>query len=52
MVTPEEMRVFALECLQWSELTNNPSHRDLMVQLAKTWMETTSDLDRRVERRR
>jgi hypothetical protein len=42
MVTPNEMRLFALDCLQWSERTDNPSHRDL------TWMETASDLDRRV----
>jgi hypothetical protein len=48
MVTPNEMRLFALDCLQWSERTDNPSHRDLMVQPAKTWMETASDLDRRV----
>jgi hypothetical protein len=48
MVRPKEMRLFALECLRWSEEADNRSHRDLMVQLAKTWMETASDLDRRV----
>jgi hypothetical protein len=48
MVTPEEMRLFALDCLQWSERTENPNHRVLMVQLARTWMETASDIERRV----
>jgi hypothetical protein len=48
MVTPNEMRLFALECLRWSEETNNPSHRDLMVQLAKTWMNTASAIEHRV----
>ena len=42
MVTPQEMRLFSLDCLRWSEETNNPSHRDLMLQIAKTWMTTVS----------
>lgn len=48
MVTPDEMRLFALECLRWSEETDNASHRDLMVQIAKTWMSTASTIERRV----
>src|SRR5882757_9415766 len=44
MVTTEEMRLFALECLRWSEETDNASHRDLMVRIAKTWMETPSTI--------
>ena len=31
MVTPEEMRLFAADCLRWSDQTANPSHRDLMI---------------------
>jgi hypothetical protein len=27
----DEMRLFALECLRWSEQTDNASHRDLMI---------------------
>jgi hypothetical protein len=38
MVTSQEMRDFALDCLRWSEETENASQRDIMVQLAKTWM--------------
>jgi len=42
MATPDEMRAFALDCLRWAELTNNASHRDLMLNVAKTWMNTAS----------
>jgi hypothetical protein len=48
MVTSQEMRLFALECLRWSEEIGNPSHRDVMVQLAKTWMSTASAIERRI----
>jgi hypothetical protein len=48
MVTPDEMRQFALDCLRWAELTDNASHRDLMLSVAKTWMKTASAIERRV----
>ena len=48
MVTPQEMREFALECLRWSEETDNASQRDIMVQLAKTWMNAANQIDRHV----
>jgi hypothetical protein len=48
MVTPEEMRRFAVECLRWSDKADNASHRDLMVQIARTWMNTAAIIDRRV----
>lgn len=48
MVTPEEMRLFALECLRWSDEANNASQRDLMIRIAKTWMNTASTIERRV----
>ena len=48
MVTSNEMRLFALECLRWSEETDNASHRDLMMQVAKTWMSTASTIERRL----
>ena len=47
MGTPEEMRLFALDCLRWSEETGNPRQRDLMIRMAKTWMNTASMLERR-----
>jgi hypothetical protein len=48
VVTPNEMRLFALDCLHWAELTDNASHRDLMLSVAKTWMNTASAIERRV----
>src|SRR5882724_2437674 len=48
VVAPDEMRQFALDCLRWAELTDNPSHRDLMLSVAKTWMNTASAIERRV----
>jgi hypothetical protein len=48
MITPEEMRVFALECLRWSDETGDPSNRDLMIRIAKHWMQTASAIERRV----
>lgn len=42
------MRLFALDCLRWAELTDNASHRDLMISVGKTWMKTASAIERRV----
>jgi hypothetical protein len=46
-ITPQDMRLFALECLRWSEETEDASQRDLMVRVARTWMKTASALERR-----
>jgi hypothetical protein len=48
VVTPEEMRLFALDCLRWAERTDNASQRDLMIRVAKTWMNTASAIERRL----
>ena len=48
-VTPQEMRLFAAECLRWSDETDNASDRELMIRIAKTWMHTAAALDRHVE---
>ena len=48
MVTPEEMRLFAVDCLRWSDQTDNPSHRDLMVRVAQSWMSTAAAIERRL----
>ncbi len=39
------MRLFALDCLRWSDQTKNASHRDLMIQIAHTWMKTAARLE-------
>jgi hypothetical protein len=48
-VSPQDMRLFALECLRWSEETEDAGQRDLMVRVARTWMKTASMLDERVQ---
>jgi hypothetical protein len=48
VVTPDAMRLFALDCLRWADLTDNASHRDLMIRVGKTWMNTASAIERRV----
>ena len=48
MVTPHEMRQFALDCLRWSEQSPNLSHRDLMKQIAKTWASTAARIERHI----
>ena len=49
MVTPQDMRVFALECLRWSDECDNASQRDLMIGVAKSWMHTASTLEHRAD---
>jgi hypothetical protein len=46
--TTKEMRLFALDCLRWSDETHNASHRDLMLRIAKTWMTTASSIERHI----
>jgi hypothetical protein len=48
MDTPEEMRLFAADCLRWSDQTDNPSHRDLMIRVAKSWMGKAAAIERRL----
>ena len=49
MVTPHEMRLFALDCLRWSGKTENASQRDLIEQVAHSWMLTATKIERHVE---
>jgi hypothetical protein len=47
MVTSQEMRLFALDCLRWAdEAAANASQRDLMLRIAKTWTNTASTIER------
>lgn len=48
MVTPEEMRQFAAECMRWANETDNVSHRDLMIRVAKSWIAAAEAIERRV----
>lgn len=50
MVTPQEMRLFALECLRWAdEAAANASQRDLMLRVAKSWMKTAASIERHMD---
>jgi hypothetical protein len=49
MVTAQEIRLFALDCLRWAdEAAANASQRDLMLRVAKTWMNTASSFERHI----
>ena len=49
MVTTQEMRLFALDCMRWADETAaNASQRELMVRVAKSWMNTASSIERHV----
>jgi hypothetical protein len=48
MVTPQEMRQFAAECMRWSDQTDNASHRELMIRVAKSWMAIAAAIERRL----
>ena len=48
VVTPQEMRLFASDCIRWSDETANASHRDLMKQIAQTWTNTASSIERHI----
>ena len=48
MVTPQEMRQFAAECMRWSDQIDNASHRELMIRVAQSWMAIAAALERRL----
>ena len=48
MVTPQEMRLFALDCLRWADEAANASQRDLMRRVANSWMNTASHIERHI----
>ena len=48
MVTSQEMRQFAAECMRWSDQTNNASHRELMIRVATSWMAIAAAIERRL----
>ena len=47
MATPDEMRLFALECLRWAEQAEDQSQFDLMLQCARSWMNMASAAEHR-----
>jgi hypothetical protein len=49
LVTPETMRVFALDCSHWAAQARNPSDREIILRVARMWMDTASCIERQVE---
>ena len=47
MVTPDEIRLFALDCMRWAERADNASHRELMLSVGRRWMNAASAIERR-----
>jgi hypothetical protein len=48
MVTTETMRMFALDCSHWAKQASNASDREIMLRVARMWMNIASDIERRV----
>jgi hypothetical protein len=48
VATPDEMRLFALECLRWAEQADDQSQFDLMLQCARSWMSIASAVEHSV----
>ena len=49
MTSPKDYRDFALDCLRWAERTSNPSHKQVMYDLARTWMNTARIAERTLD---
>ena len=44
--SPKEFREFAEECLRWADETNSDRHRQVLQEMAKTWMQAALQLER------
>jgi hypothetical protein len=52
MMTPQRMRLLALDCLRAADLADDPRHQDLMVRIARTWLRTASAIERQKNKRK
>jgi uncharacterized membrane protein len=46
MTSPNDYRQFAMDCLRWADRTSNPVHKQIMHDLARTWMRTAVMVER------
>jgi hypothetical protein len=44
--SPKEFREFAEECLRWADETRSERHRQVLRDMAKTWMQAALQLER------
>jgi hypothetical protein len=49
MVTTNSLRHFATDCLAWARQVDDPSQRQMIVSVARTWAKTADAIDRYVE---
>jgi hypothetical protein len=45
-VIPQKFREFAQECLRWADETKSERHRQVLLEMARTWMEAALQLER------
>ncbi|HKF08506.1 MAG TPA: hypothetical protein VKB89_07270 [Xanthobacteraceae bacterium] len=43
---PEEFRDFALECLRWAGETKSERHRQVLLEMARTWIQAAVEAER------
>jgi hypothetical protein len=44
--SPQEFREFAQECLRWADETKSEGHRQVLREMAGTWMQAALQLER------
>ena len=44
--SPNEFRDFAQECLRWADETKSERHRQILLDMAATWMQAALQLER------
>jgi hypothetical protein len=44
--SPKEFREFAQECLRWADETKSQRHRQVLLDMAATWMQAALQLER------
>jgi hypothetical protein len=48
--SPKEFREFAQECLRWADETKSERHRQVLREMASTWMQAALQLERSLAR--
>jgi hypothetical protein len=47
--SPKEYREFAQDCLRWAAETKSERHRQILLEMAKTWMQAALEVERSLE---
>jgi len=46
--SPKDFREFAQECLRWAGETKSDRHRQVLLEMARTWVQAALELERSV----